>query len=334
MKKIKVVVLNSIIVFCFCIFILLMLEISAKIFFPANKPKVIEKKNSRILVYSEYQMEIKTNSEGFRDIERELNKPKDVFRILVVGDSFTFGWGVEAKQTYSSVLQKLLNEKIPAKKFKYEVFNMGLHNIGTLEELEIIKNGLKYKPDLILLGLLAENRWYPANGNDLCDNFRSSSKFKNRTSIDYLNSFHRFLSKNSALYFFVMDKKGQILRRRLIALREGQNQPQIDAAWHITKSALIKINSIAKKAGAEFVIIRIPFLYDVYREDKDRVKSIMEEFGKKNKINICDLLTVLRKNKDSDLYYPIDGHWRPQAHSIAAQEIFDYLINKNLIVVE
>ncbi len=83
---------------------------------------------------AEYKTFIKTNSEGFRDSEHNLKKPKGVFRIIVLGDSFTYGLGVEAEETYSKILEKILNEASVRRDIRYEVFNMGIAGIGTLEE--------------------------------------------------------------------------------------------------------------------------------------------------------------------------------------------------------
>ena len=101
--------------------------------------------------------------------------------------------------------------------------------------------------------------------------------------------------------------------------------------WDITKDTLRRIKAVAEKAEAGFVIVRISFLYDVYNTEPDQVSEMLAEFGKENSINICDLLKVLRKNKDNDLYYPADGHWKPEAHKLAAREIYNYLVKNNFL---
>ncbi len=53
--------------------------------------------------------------------------------------------------------------------------------------------------------------------------------------------------------------------------------------------------------------------------------------ARKLDVRICNLLGVLRKNIDEDLYYPADGHWKARAHSLAAEAIRDYLAGNGLI---
>ncbi|MEW6009196.1 MAG: SGNH/GDSL hydrolase family protein [Candidatus Omnitrophota bacterium] len=286
---------------------------------------------------AEYITTIKTNSEGFRDTEHNIEKPKGFFRILILGDSFTYGLGVEAEQTYPKVLEKILNDMPVRKEVRYEVFNMGIAGIGTLEEREILKYAIKYKPDLVFLGLFVENRWNLGNGNDLCDNFKTQGQptgeslgFKPRLA-DYLNSFQRFLAAHSELYFILMTKGGTFFRRNLVGIRQGRNMIELEKSWDITQQILKQINIIAKDSRAKFAIVRIPFLYDVYNNKPDRVSEILVDFSKANKINICNLLDFFRGQRHRDLYYPADGHWKALAHKLAAEEIFRYLIEKNLL---
>lgn len=57
--------------------------------------------------------EISLNSEGFRDVEIRKQKPSSVFRIICLGDSWTFGWNVGSTQSYPRQLQDLLRREFP-----------------------------------------------------------------------------------------------------------------------------------------------------------------------------------------------------------------------------
>ena len=102
-----------------------------------------------------------TNSKGFRNNkEFDYDKPKDVIRILSIGDSFTAGYRVGQNETYSYLLQKSLNEAQDS--VRYEVMVSCVQN--PLQGLEYLsKYGLKYKPDIVLLGITL--------GNDLSECF-------------------------------------------------------------------------------------------------------------------------------------------------------------------
>jgi len=66
------------------------------------------------------------NSHGTRGPEFLTQKPANSFRILSLGDSRTFGWGLSESETYSGVLQNLLQKEAPAGK-RIEVINAGVN---------------------------------------------------------------------------------------------------------------------------------------------------------------------------------------------------------------
>jgi len=94
---------------------------------------------------------ININSDGFRDREFPIDKPDNTIRIIVLGDSITFGEGVELNTTYTKVLESLLNSKNNCK-YYFEVLNMGIPVYDLLGKIEILKvKGIKYNPDIVIL---------------------------------------------------------------------------------------------------------------------------------------------------------------------------------------
>ena len=88
------------------------------------------------------------NSKGLRDREYPYQKPAGTKRILVLGDSYTWGYGVGNKEIYTEVLEQTLQDKYP----HYEVLNAGVSGWGTDQQyLFLITEGLKYSPDLVIV---------------------------------------------------------------------------------------------------------------------------------------------------------------------------------------
>jgi hypothetical protein len=91
---------------------------------------------------------LNTNSKGLRG-KKDFSyvKDKDKLRILILGDSFTFGDEVSDDETYSYYLQQMLPHT--------EVINMGVHGYGHDQMLILLREeGVKYEPDIVILGFL------------------------------------------------------------------------------------------------------------------------------------------------------------------------------------
>ena len=90
------------------------------------------------------------NSEGFRGPEFIKDKPNDIYRIIAVGGSTTFGAGVTDENTWPSILEKKL-QNISGDK-DIEVINAGTPGLNSLSENILVKERLvHYKPDLIIV---------------------------------------------------------------------------------------------------------------------------------------------------------------------------------------
>jgi hypothetical protein len=102
----------------------------------------------------EYDVRIEINSRGYRDREYALGK-RDALRIVGLGDSFTFGSGVEEPEIYLSRLETLLPEKLGR---AVEVVNLGAGGRGLSDEARVLAvDGPDYEPDLVLVGLFFGN---------------------------------------------------------------------------------------------------------------------------------------------------------------------------------
>lgn len=94
--------------------------------------------------------EIRTNSLGMRGVEVTAKHP-DVTRIVALGDSNTFGWGVREDEAWPAVLERLLNESL-ADARRFEVLNLGIPTYDSIQEAEILRRlGPTLDPDFVVV---------------------------------------------------------------------------------------------------------------------------------------------------------------------------------------
>lgn len=108
----------------------------------------------------EFDVSARLNSLSYRGAEFSIDKPPGKTRILVIGDSMTFGWGLPDNQTYPFILENMLKEKgFPAAEVVNGGYTGGLSPDSYYIYLK--EKGFKLKPDILILGFFI--------GNDITD---------------------------------------------------------------------------------------------------------------------------------------------------------------------
>ena len=103
---------------------------------------------------SEGIVSVTYNSQGWRDVDHDVEKPDGVFRILVLGDSFMEAYSVKLEDTFSRQVEELAR----ATGKNVQVISMGVAGYGTLQEYLVYREiGHLYNPDLVLVGFYGLN---------------------------------------------------------------------------------------------------------------------------------------------------------------------------------
>lgn len=249
------------------------------------------------------------NSEFFRDKEREIIGTKN--RILVLGDSFVFGWGIrDSEDRFSNILE--------AKLSNYEVINFGIIGANTEKELEILKEyGLKYNPDLVIMA-------YVLNDAEGLDSRKDFPVMYQHLIIPY--EVGGFLYQNSFMYYFIESRIFRIIDYL------GLRQSYIDYLQFLydEDSKYLKNQKIYFK---EFKELDIPILLVIFPINTDlknypllkiheQVKDLIEENG----IEVLDLYEVYKDYNEEDLVVSaFDSHPNELGHKLAAEAIYEKL---------
>ncbi len=104
---------------------------------------------------NEFRAHYYTNRAGFRvsapGVEYSVRKPADTYRILILGSSVAYGWGVNYDKSLAALLPQLLEARGFAKGRKIEVINTGVPAMPPAPQLNWYRHvGRKYQPDLVL----------------------------------------------------------------------------------------------------------------------------------------------------------------------------------------
>ncbi len=152
---------------------LAVLEVAARIVYPVRQPVLepaygvvpherlgwFHKPNAEGWFFNsgqEFFTYVRINSRGLRDREYPYKKPRGVYRILLLGDSFAEGMQVDLEHTFAKVLEELLNQAGLGQ--RVEVINAGV--VAYSQDLELLllrEEGYRYEPDLVLLAAFPYN---------------------------------------------------------------------------------------------------------------------------------------------------------------------------------
>lgn len=202
----------------------------------------------------EFSVKIKINDNGLRDGNYPFKKEKDAFRIVVIGDSMTFGWGVEADGSYPKVLERMLN-KVDSNK-KFEVINISKLGSGPLRFSQFLEfMGLKYHPDLVIV------TFFP--GNDLNDDLKTPIKS------GFFYTIESFCKRNFYSYFFILSKIQHLGAR-------FKNKKQTERILDPFNDEHLRL--IAKKANVSFDVIK----ERLKKVDKKKIDNAISCYNKGN----------------------------------------------------
>ena len=255
---------------------------------------------------------VKTNSQGLRDHEYSYAKPRGVFRILAIGDSFTLGWGVPFEETFAKRLEGLLNEGARAggPSRRYEVINMGIGNYNTEQELEAFgREGVRYHPDLVLLCFYI---------NDAEPAQRQAANFISRNF--YLPTFlgQRFFYLRS-----MFDRRFQY-----VAYYKGFYEGE---RWARYRDILRRFSVEARQRGVVLVPVLLPDLRDLSSCPFQAIHAkIASEFAALGNVSI-DLLPAFSGKKEAELWVSRDDpHPNSKANQMIARRLHAELSQRRM----
>jgi len=288
---------------------------------------------------------IHINGDGFRDNDYSLEKKVGVLRIMVVGDSFTFGMGVNLEDTYSKQLERLLNDTTTTS----EVINGGVIGYGLWQYLETLKRKIiPYKPDLVILGLFTNDMLTSFSPYKHLENWPGTNPFaKNASSVmgrSYLWNF--FMNWNEIFETKYRYHRGY---RYLIGIEErkeetGPAHPETDCykimygklpkqVYHDFADTLHEFVRACEAADIRVLIAMIPDAAQLHDPERQEVNRFVEVTCSELDVPFVDVIKRFEQEKDPKTLYlfPLDAHTSPIGHRLIAESIAEEIKKMDIL---
>lgn len=279
------------------------------------------------------------NSEGFKDNEFLLEKGKDLFRIVMLGDSITKGTGIPLGLTFSDELERLLNSEHQdsGPKIRYEVMNFGVGGYNIVSEVEALKvYALRYRPDLVVLNYFYnDNEEHSFNYWFFLDKPDATAEEKNLIYNYYLSSNQFSLNRllfRSHLYRFLWARVHGLLQ----PWREVRPAYGASYAQDIVLEKLQELQTLGQEHGFKVFVALHPVL-DYDKAEPHQNYATTERSLRDLRIPYLNLRTSYqRASSDPRVFLQADGedtiHPNVTGHNVVAHALYKALDADGLIV--
>jgi len=254
----------------------------------------------------EEKIEYYINSDSLReDREYEVEKPDSTFRIVTLGDSFTFGAAVHLQDNYPKQLETLLNNHKCDNIQNFEVINLGVrgYDIEYAAERYMLR-GEKYNPDLILW-LLKNDDFLQIEEvmKPLTTEFLKEMGFKKKSG--YL------VNKNGSVSYPWYQKASKIMHKTY-------------SDDEILDYQISAMNKMDNHYNMPLVILAFPSMQNKYNH---AIRNFSN--SRSNVYFYNNLIDPSQTNEAQP-----DGHPTAKGYSLIVEDVFDYIKNKSIITCD
>jgi lysophospholipase L1-like esterase len=268
-------------------------------------------------------VEFKTNSSGFRtrEFEEAINSQDTI--IMVLGDSYSFGYGVSYQDSFPYILERKLRKEFSRKIIR--IFNLGIPGYNTTQELATLKEfGPKLHPQLVLLT-------YHLNDIEVHteNNIKELFSFKNMLlSIKYYSHLLRFVLSRVAAF-----ARNFNLNIKTTATMEISEYTAAGPAWIKNQKTLKELIEFCHKLNAVLGVIVVPYIVQLTNDHPCADSyQIVVKFFKSNNIPVVNAFEYFKGLNPRKLWInAFDGHPNRKGHEIIACAASKLIINENLL---
>ncbi len=329
------IIINSALLVGVFVIGIVMMEAAIRILFPIYDPsgqvEFVKGTNSRpplgepntelrqTKLAGDYDVSVAFNEHGLRDRHNLATGTAD--DVYVVGDSFSFGWGVEASERYSNVLEAISGRR---------TFNVAIPgDFDAYHRLLSYAKSLGADVKNIIIGVCMENDLHLYNDPTqlaLSDEINTSAA----AGIN-LHTFKEYLTTRSAIYKLVATSIHRSNSLKQLAIKFGLiveiNQSIPDGTINDDRisASVRKLREISAAYNTKILIIPSRALWvGKQMEAADKAHTSFVTALKAAKFKVIDMRPVFESlGNPMQFHFKNDGHWTPKAHALAANALYE-----------
>lgn len=269
----------------------------------------------------EFTISIDTNSQGLRDVGHILAAGS--FKILSLGDSFSFGIGVELRDTYLSLLEAKLNGNTRGK--KYTVIKAGIPGYSSYNERVYLETkGLEYRPNMVIVQFSWDDLGIGGLTYLADTGLLTTGKIKDFAHLRlFLNHYFRSYALLRRLFVNVFQRAAFPVK----ILTAADTAEQIKGKIKITLDEFNKILTFCRKNNIPCLFVLIPPKeFVTSKTGLPQQWQLLCDSLKNNDTRYIDLLPVLKKGikENKYPYYTVDPHLNKAGHRLIAEAIYNF----------
>jgi lysophospholipase L1-like esterase len=276
---------------------------------------------------------VKTNSRGIRDdVEHQWAKLPGTIRILGIGDSFTFGWGVSLDETFLKKLEHNLTQMTGR---EIETINAGVPQWDLNHYYIYLKNiGIRYSPDIILLTCFFNDipqfiqETIPVDPEYNNQVQYKGGIFGSSALFNFLKSQADHLRRKNKLarvdFLSTLEaRRPELIQQSTRLLLSNSNQAQTRSSFHILKTLLEKIQAIAQKNNSHLVVMFVPDVAQTHHAELQYINQVLASLTDEMDIPFADITPMFESASDPRVFYfwPRDWHTNAKGHEKMAEAL-------------
>lgn len=330
---------------------------------PVRHHKFVPNTNSRV-EQPDFSYIQHVNNIGLRGKDTSFRKPPHHYRILMLGDSFTMGKGVEDDQTFSALLEEELNREKKCGTTVVEVLNGGVDSYAPILSFFQLSTDLsRLEVDLVLLNLdvsdlLQETVYrkealYDKEGRIIGVPGRERQKLLSER-IQFWIDQHTFFTRlilfhlNKLLRYRDFTVQGMVTRANpeLLKYTLADDQEDRTGQWDQLFESIAMIKEVVEKRGLQFVLVVYPWGHQVRDTEwvpgrsywisegavpSDRYLETVAHYARDRNVEFLNVFPAFRSYQgQKPLYFKYDMHWTPEGHKVMASALEEYLLRTHL----